>query len=342
MKFTAEQIAEVLEGKIDGNPEVEVSELAKIEEGKVGSLTFLSNPKYTEYIYNTEASICIVNNDFQPEKPINPTLIRVENSYSAFTKLLEFYDQYKKSKTGIESPHFISESADYGEDIYIGAFAYIGENVKIGDNVKIYPHVYIGDNVKIGNNVTLFPGVKLYSDVVVGNNCTIHGNVVIGSDGFGYAPDEKGVFKKIPQIGNVVIEDDVEIGSATTIDRATMGSTVIEKGVKLDNQIQVAHNVVINQHTAIAAQTGIAGSTKIGKHCIVGGQVGIAGHLKIGDGTKIQAQTGVGKSLKAGAMVQGSPALKYGTYNKSYIHFKNLPDLERRLRKVEKKLDKDG
>ncbi len=342
MKFTAAQIAEVLAGEVEGDPEVEVSQLAKIEQGEPGSLTFLANPKYLDYIYETKASICIVNADFTPEKEIVPTLIRVEDSYRAFTRLLEYYDEVKKNKIGIETPHYIAESARYGADVYLGAFAYIGENVKIGDRVKIYPNVYVGDHAIIGDDVTIYSGVQIYRETQIGNNCTIHSNVVLGSDGFGYAPDEKGVYKKIPQIGNVVVEDDVEIGAGTTIDRATMGSTLIKKGVKLDNQIQVAHNVIVDQHTAIAAQTGIAGSTKIGKHCVIGGQVGVAGHLKINDQVKIQAQTGINKNLKEGEVVQGSPALSYHNYNKSYVHFKNLPEIEKRLRDVEKKLNKNG
>lgn len=342
MKFTATQIAEVLEGKVEGNSEAEVSELAKIEEGREGTLTFLSNPKYTQYIYDTKATICIVSKDFKLEKEVIPTLIRVEDAYQAFTKLLRYYDQAKREKEGVEEPNYISPSAEYGKNIYLGAFAYLGENVQIGDNVKIYPHTYIGDNVKIGDNVILYPGVKLYHEVEIGNNCILHGNVVIGSDGFGYTPDEKGVYERVPQIGNVVLEDNVEIGAGTTIDRATLGSTIIKKGVKLDNQIQIAHNVVIDEHTVIAAQTGIAGSVKIGKHCVFGGQVGLAGHLKIGDHVKLQAQTGVNKDIKEGDILQGSPALPYMNFKKSYVNFKNLPSIEKRLRKVEEKLNDNG
>src|SRR5690606_31917712 len=291
MKFTAAQIAEILNGTVDGDEGVSVSKLAKIEEGSKGSLTFLANPKYTQYIYSTEASITIVNNDFTAAGDLSTTLIRVENAYKAFSQLLEYYNQVKMNKTGIETPVFISESAKYGENLYLGAFSYIGENVKIGDNVKIYPNVYLGDNVSVGSNTVLFTGVKLYSETVVGEYCVINSGVVIGADGFGFTPNEKGEYHKIPQIGNVIIEDNVDIGPGTTIDRATLGSTLIKKGVKLDNQIQIAHNVIIGENTVIAAQTGVAGSTKIGKNCIIGGQVGIAGHITIGDNVKIQAQT---------------------------------------------------
>lgn len=342
MKFTAAQIAEVLEGQVDGNPEAAVSDFAKIEEGKPGTLTFLHNPKYVPYIYETKASICIVNSDFKPEKPLDVTLIRVENAYRSMTRLLEYYDQLKKEKSGIEEPNFIADTAAYGENLYLGAFAYLGNNVQIGDNVKIYPHVYLGDNVRIGDNTVLYSGVKIYQDIVIGENCIIHSNAVLGSDGFGFVPDEQGVYQKIPQIGNIVVGNNVEIGAGTTIDRATMGSTIIKDGVKLDNQIQIAHNVEIDTHTAIAAQTGIAGSVKIGKHCIFGGQVGIAGHLKIGDQVKVQAQSGIGGNIEDGTALQGTPAIGYNNYNKSYVHFKNLSKIVSRLDEVEKKLNDDG
>jgi UDP-3-O-[3-hydroxymyristoyl] glucosamine N-acyltransferase len=342
MKFTAAQIAEILEGTVVGNPEAEVSELAKIEEGSEGSLTFLSNPKYTSYIYKTNASIIIVNSNFEVEQPITTTLIKVKDAYKAFSTLLEYYNQIKLNKSGIEQPSFVAESVKYGEELYLGAFSYIGENVKIGDNVKIYPNVYIGDNVIIGNNVTLFAGVKIYSETLIGNNCVIHGGAIIGADGFGFSPDEGGVYSKVPQIGNVVIEDNVDVGAATTIDRATLGSTILRKGVKLDNQIQIAHNVEIGQNTAIAAQTGIAGSTKIGENCLIGGQVGISGHLTIGNRVKIQAQSGVGRNIKDDEMLQGSPALAYSNYNKSYIHFKNLSQTVDKLNQLEKKLNNNG
>ena len=338
MKFTASQIAEILEGDIVGNPQVEVDTLSKIEEGKEGSLTFLSNPKYTPFLYTTNASIAIVDKEFSPEKPITTTLIKVANAYQAFSKLLAYYNQVKLHKVGIETPNFTDESAQLGEDVYIGAFTYIGKNVVLGDRVKIYPNTYIGDNVVIGNDTTLFSGVKIYSETQIGNNCNINSGVVIGCDGFGFTPDDKGVFTAVPQIGNVIIEDHVDIGAATTIDRATLGSTIIRKGVKLDNQIQVAHNVEIGENTVIASQTGIAGSTKIGKNCMIGGQVGFAGHLTIGNFVKIQAQSGIGRNLKDNEVVQGSPALNYSDWNKSYVHFKNLGKLEKRITELEKKL----
>lgn len=340
MKFTAAQIAGILEGEVEGNPEAEVSKLAKIEEGEEGSLTFLANPKYTNYIYSTKASITIVNQDFVPDNEIKTTLIKVEDAYKSFSKLLEYYNQVKMNKTGIEQPVFIADSATYGESIYIGAFVYLGENVKIGDNVKIYPNVYIGDNVTIGNNVTIFAGAKIYSDTIIGNHCVIHSSVIIGADGFGFTPNEKGEFTKVPQTGNVIIEDHVDVGAATSIDRATLGSTIIRRGVKLDNQIQIAHNVEIGKNTVIAAQTGIAGSTKIGENCMIGGQVGIVGHITIGNNVRIQAQSGIGRNLKDGVAIQGSPAFKYGDFNKSYVHFKNLPEIVNRLNIVEKKIKK--
>lgn len=341
MKFTAAQIAGILNGTVDGDEGIEVSKLAKIEEGSKGSLTFLANPKYTHYIYSTQASITIVNNDFVASQDLSTTLIRVENAYKAFSQLLEYYNQVKMNKTGIENPVFISETAKYGENIYLGAFSYIGENVKIGDNVKIYPNVYIGDNVKVGDNSVIFTGAKLYSETVVGKSCVINSGVVIGADGFGFTPNEKGEYNKVPQTGNVILEDNVDVGPGTTIDRATLGSTLIKKGVKLDNQIQIAHNVTIGENTVIAAQTGIAGSTKIGKNCIIGGQVGIAGHITIGDNVKIQAQSGIGRNVKDNETLQGSPAFGYGDFNKSYVYFKNLPKIMERFNIVEKKLDNE-
>ncbi len=339
MKFTAQQISEILEGEVEGNPNEEVFKLSKIEEGEKGSLTFLSNPKYTSFLYTTDASIAIVNSTFVAEKEINTTLIRVEDSYKAFSKLLEFYNQVKLNKSGIEEPNFVSPTAILGANIYLGAFTYIGTNVKIGDDVKLYPNVFIGDNVTIGNGTTIFAGAKIYSESEIGSNCTIHSGVIIGCDGFGFAPNENGSYDKIPQTGNVIIHDNVDIGSATTIDRATLGSTIIRKGVKLDNQIQIAHNVEIDENTVIAAQTGIAGSTKIGKNCQIGGQVGIVGHLTIGNNVRIQAQSGIGRNLKDGATVQGSPALPYADYNKSYVHFKNLSRLADKVHELDKKIN---
>jgi len=339
MNFTATQIAGILEGDIVGDPDVEVSKLAKIEEGTKGSLTFLANPKYTQYIYSTNASITIVNKEFIPENDINTTLIKVEDAYKSFSKLLEYYNQIKMNKTGIEQPCFISDSASYGDDIYVGAFSYIGDNVKIGNNVKIYPNSYIGDNVIIGNDSIVFSGAKIYSECIIGNNCVINSGVIIGADGFGFTPNEVGEYNKVPQTGNVILEDNVDIGAATTIDRATLGSTIIRKGVKLDNQIQIAHNVEIGKNTVIAAQTGIAGSTKIGENCQIGGQVGIVGHLSIGNNVKIQAQSGIGRNVKDNEVLQGSPALSYGDYNKSYVYFKNLPKIVKTINDLEKKVN---
>ncbi|CAM3003345.1 UDP-3-O-[3-hydroxymyristoyl] glucosamine N-acyltransferase [Flavobacterium succinicans] len=336
MKFTAEQIAAILEGEVVGNPNAWVYQLSKIEEGTEGSLTFLSNPKYLNYIYTTKASITIVNETFEPESEITTTLIKVKDAYAAFTKLLEFYNEVKNNKSGIEQPSVISENVTYGKNLYLGSFSYLGQNVSIGDNVKIYPNSFIGDNVVIGNNVTIFAGVNIYSETVIGNDCVLHSGVVLGSDGFGFAPKPDGTFDKIPQIGNVVLEDQVEIGANTTIDRATLGSTIIRRGVKLDNQIQIAHNVEIGENTVIAAQTGIAGSSKVGKNGMLGGQVGIVGHLSIGDNVKIQAQSGVTRSIKNEEVIQGTPAFAYNDFNKSYIYFKKLPQLVAEIEELKK------
>ncbi len=334
MKFTAEQIAGILEGEVVGNPNAEVSKLSKIEEGAEGSLTFLSNKKYNNYIYTTKATITIVNKTFVPEGEINTTLIKVDDAYLAFSKLLEFYNQAKSNKVGIEQPSVISENVKYGDNFYLGSFAYIGTNVTMGDNVKIYPNCFIGDNVVIGNNVTIFAGAKVFSETEIGNNVAVHSGAVLGGDGFGFAPNPDGKYSKIPQIGNLIIEDNVNIGAGTTIDRATMGSTIIRKGVKLDNQIQVGHNVEIGENTVIAAQTGIAGSTKIGKNCMIGGQVGFAGHITVGNNVHIQGKTGVTKSVKDGEILQGNPAMSYKEYYKSYVHFKNLPTIVDDLEKL--------
>jgi UDP-3-O-[3-hydroxymyristoyl] glucosamine N-acyltransferase len=340
MKFTAEQIAGILGGEVVGNPNAQVSRLSKIEEGSEGSLTFLSNPKYNHFIYSTQASVTIVNMTFVPESEITTTLIKVEDAYGAFSKILEFYDQVKHNKSGIEQPSFVADSAKYGENLYLGCFSYIGNNVTLGNNVKIYPNSYIGDNSKIGDNVIIFAGTRIYSETVIGNYCCIHSGAIIGADGFGFAPMSDGTFSKIPQIGNVIIEDNVDIGSCTTIDRATMGSTIIRKGVKLDNQIQIAHNVEIGENTVIAAQTGIAGSTKIGKNCMIGGQVGIAGHLVLGNNVRVQAQSGVGKNIADGETIQGSPSFNYNDYSKSYVHFRNLPKIVAELEELKKLVNK--
>ncbi|NIJ45296.1 UDP-3-O-[3-hydroxymyristoyl] glucosamine N-acyltransferase [Wenyingzhuangia heitensis] len=332
MEFKATQIAEILGGEILGDSSASVSTLAKIEEGEKGAMTFLSNPKYTKHIYTTNASIVIVNKDFEATQPISATLIKVEDAYQAFTQILEFYNEYKNQKSGIESPVSVHDSAKLGDDIYIGAFTSIGANVSIGNNVKIYPNCYIGDNVVIKNNTTLFAGVKIYTDCIIGNNCKIHAGTVIGADGFGFAPTEDGTYKSIPQIGNVIIEDNVDIGANTTIDRATMGSTLIKQGVKLDNLIQVGHNVVIGKNTVIAAQTAIAGSSKVGENCMIGGHVAISGHISIGNNVKISGKTGVGKSIKDNSVIRGIPAMNYNDYNKSYIYFRKLPQIVEELR----------
>ena len=336
MKFTAAQIAGILEGEVVGDPNAEVYKLSKIEEGTEGSLTFLANSKYINFIYTTQATITIVNATFVPEQAITTTLIKVEDAYQSFSKLLDYYNQIKLMKSGIEQPSVISEGGTYGSDLYVGSFSYIGKNVTIGNNVKIYPNSFIGDNVTIGNNCVFFAGVRIYSESVIGTNCIIHSGAIIGSDGFGFAPQEDGTYKKVPQIGNVIIEDDVEIGSCTTIDRATLGSTIIRKGVKLDNHIQVAHNVEIGENTVIAAHTGIAGSTKNGKNGMIGGQVGFAGHLIIGDNVKIQGQSGIARNLSDGEVVQGTPAFTYGDFAKSYVHFKNLPKIVSELEQLKK------
>jgi UDP-3-O-[3-hydroxymyristoyl] glucosamine N-acyltransferase len=339
LKFTAEQIAGILEGTVVGDPNIEVYKLSKIEEGTRGSLSFLSNLKYTPYIYTTEASVTIVNSDFQPEKPISTTLIKVEDAYEGFSKLLEYYNQIKLNKFGVEQPSYISESTKISETVYVGAFAYIGNNVEIGENVKIFPNAYVGDNVKLGDNTVIFAGGKVYSDCIIGNSCVINSGAIIGADGFGFAPNKNGEYTKIPQIGNVILEDYVDIGAGTTIDRATMGSTIIRSGVKLDNQIQIAHNVEIGKNTVIAAQTGVAGSTKIGERCLIGGQVGIAGHLVIGNNVRVQAQSGIGRNVKDNEVLQGSPAFGYADWNKSYVYFKNLPKLVKTINDIEKKVD---
>lgn len=337
MEFTAQQIADLLEGRVEGDANVKVSRLAKIEEGEPGTLTFLANPKYEEFIYSTRASLVIVNDSFVAEHAIQSTLVRVKDAYKSFAVLLDTYNKIIQNKTGLEEPHYLSKTAQIGQNPYIGAFVYVGENTIIGDNVKLYPGVYIGDNVKIGSNTTIFAGVKIYSETSIGKECRIHSGVVIGGDGFGFAPQDDSNYLKVAQIGNVIIEDYVEIGSNTTIDRATLGSTIIRKGVKLDNLIQVAHNVEIGDHTVIAAQTGIAGSTKIGRFCMIGGQVGIVGHLVIADKVKIAAQSGVGSSLnKEGEIIQGSPAFPIGEYKKSYVGFRKLPEIMSKLEELEK------
>ena len=341
MNFSATQIAALLNGTIEGDANVAVNNLSKIEEGKPETLSFLANPQYAPYIYSTDASIVIVNKTLALEKPVKPTctLIRVDDAYASFAKLLEMYNQVKNNKKGIEPNSHISQTAKVGNDCYVAAFAYVGENANIGNNVKIYPHAFVGDNVTIGDNTTIYSGVKIYSDCMVGSNCTLHAGCIVGADGFGFAPNSANNYQKVPQIGNVIIEDHVEIGANTAIDRATLGSTVIRKGVKLDNLIQIAHNVEIGENTVIASQTGVAGSTKIGKNCMIAGQVGIIGHLKIADGVKIAAQSGIGHNIeKENEVVQGSPAFAHGEYTRSYVLFKNLPKLSKQINELEKKL----
>jgi UDP-3-O-[3-hydroxymyristoyl] glucosamine N-acyltransferase len=341
MEFSAEQIAQLLSGTVEGNPQQTVSDMAKIEEGRPSTITFLANPKYEEFIYTTQASIALVNKTFVATQPLPATLtlIRVDDAYQCLTKLLAFYDQMNSNVSGIEQPSFIHETATLGENCYVGAFAYIGKNAKIGNNVKVYPQAYIGDNVTIGDNSTLFSGVKVYHNCQIGKSCTLHSGVILGSDGFGFAPNSENNYQKVPQIGNVILEDHVEIGSNTTVDRATMGSTRIKKGVKLDNLIQIAHNVEIGENTVIAAQTGVAGSTKIGKNVMIGGQVGIIGHLKIADGVKIAAQSGIGQDItEENAILQGSPAFGIGDYKRSYVLFRSLPKLKEQISQLEKKI----
>ena len=336
MNFPASQINLLVNGKIEGDPNVVVNSFGKIEEAKEQQLTFFANPKYEEYLYSTRASVIIVNESYELKQPIKATLIRVPDAYSAFAILLGKYQQIMQQQlTGIQQPCYIAKTATYGENVFIGAFAYLGENTSIGNNTKIYPNAYIGDNVTIGENSIIHPGVKIYHDCVVGSNVTIHGGTIIGSDGFGYAPQADGSFAKVPQLGNVKIEDDVEIGANTTIDRATIGSTLIKKGAKLDNLIQVAHNVEIGYSSVIAAQAGISGSTKIGNGVMIGGQAGIVGHIQLGDGSKVNAQSGVSKSLEPGKAVTGSPAYDYTAALRSQAVNRRLPELEKRVKELE-------
>jgi UDP-3-O-[3-hydroxymyristoyl] glucosamine N-acyltransferase len=337
MEFTAEQISALINGEVDGNPQAIVRDVSKIEEGRPETLTFLANPKYESYIYTTEASVVIVNKSFKPEKTIKATLIRVEDAYRALAMLLQMYQESMPRKTGIEQPSFIDKTAQLGDFVYVGAFSYIGEKVTIGNKVQIFPQVYIGDGVSIGDNTIVYPGAKIYKGCKIGSKCIIHSGAVVGSDGFGFAPGADGQFEKIPQVGIVVLEDNVEVGANTTIDRATMGSTIIHQGTKLDNLIQIAHNVEIGENSVLAAQTGIAGSTKIGKNVMFGGQVGIAGHLTIANGVKLAAQTGVSKSIvKEGSVQMGSPSFDAMLYNKAYVVFRKLPELKAKIDQLEK------
>lgn len=338
MIFSAKQVAEILNGTVDGSEDTSVETLAKIEEGTEGAITFFANPKYAPYIYTTEASIIIVSKQFKPEKPIKATLIRVDDPYSAFASLLNFYYSQKTTRIGISEKASIHQGARIGKNVYIGDFAVIEKGVIIGNNTKIYPQCYVGCDCKIGSDTILYANVKVYEDCKIGNSCTIHSGAVLGCDGFGFAPQEDHQFKKIAQIGNVILEDGVEIGANTTIDRATMGSTIIKKGVKLDNLIQVAHNVVIDENTAIAAQTGIAGSTKIGKNCLIGGQVGFIGHLKIGDNVRVAAQSGIGRDCESFETMFGSPAIQARDYKKSLVHQRNLDKYIKRIDELEKQI----
>ncbi|MBR4714036.1 MAG: UDP-3-O-(3-hydroxymyristoyl)glucosamine N-acyltransferase [Paludibacteraceae bacterium] len=339
MEFSAQQIADYLKGKVVGNPEIKVSNFSKIEEGVPGTLTFLSNPKYTEYIYTTQASIVLVNDTFEPRQELKPTLIKVPNSYDALASLLTMVDSYKPKKSGISPLACVSEKATFGENPYVGAYTCIEDGAIIGKNAQIYPQVYIGDNMKIGDNVTLYPGVKIYKECVIGNNCTIHAGTVIGSDGFGFAPTADGKYDKIPQIGIVVIEDDVEIGANTTVDRSTMGVTIIKRGVKIDNLVQIAHNVEVGEDTVIAAQSGIAGSAKIGKHCMFGGQSGVVGHLTVADGTMLAAKCGVSNNIKEpNGMYHGFPHVEARAFQRAFVCFRNFPAIRNQILDLEKQV----
>ena len=334
MNLTVGHIADQINGSVVGDRDIDISNISKIEEGAKGSLTFLANPKYTEFIYTTNASAAIVSSDFEPTEKIELTLIKVKDPYSSFTSILELFDKDLSKRKGISQLTVIDKSSKISESSFIGSFSTVGENSIIGEKCIIENQVFIGNNVKIGNGCLIYPGVKILDDTIIGQNCIIHSSTTIGSDGFGFAPNDDGSYKKIPQTGNVVIGDNVEIGSNSTLDRATLGSTIINNGVKLDNQIQIAHNVEIGENTAIAAQSGVAGSTKIGKNCMIGGQVGIIGHIKIGDNVKIQAQAGVTSNIESNSRVTGTPAISYMNYNKSYVHFKNLPEI---VKKIDKK-----
>ena len=339
MEFTLGQIAGIINGKVEGDSRIKISTISSIEEAQQGSISFLSNPKYENHIYQSSASAVIVNNDFRPNKKLAPTLIRVQDAYMAFTILLQEYQRIMNfSKKGIESQSHLSDSATYGENLYLGAFAYIGENVTLGSNVKIYPSSYLGDNVTIGDNCIIYPGVKIYPNCQIGNHCTLQSGAVIGSHGFGFAPKQNGSYERIPQIGNVILKDHVDIGANTTIDCATFESTIIETGVKLDNLVQIAHNVEIGRNTVVAAQSGISGSTKVGKQVIVAGQVGIVGHLNIADHTTFAAQSGIMKNTVEGDTIWGSPGMDKGRQVKSLVVFRKLPEVMKRIEELEKKI----
>jgi len=340
MNFTAAIIAEFLKGSVEGNPEASVSDISKIEEGKPGTLSFLANPKYEKFIYETQSSIVIVNADFQPQKEISSTLIRVKNAYESFAALLRLYEQSKPQKSGISNMAVISDTASMGKELYVGEFTVISENASIGDGVQLYPQVYVGDHVTIGEGTILHPGVKVYEGCVIGAHCVIHAGAIIGADGFGFAPNQENNYEKVPQVGKVILEDHVEIGANTTVDRATLGATILRKGVKLDNLIMIAHNVEVDENTVIAAQSGISGSTKVGKNCMFGGQVGLIGHINIASGVKIAAQSGITKDIKEeGIVIQGSPAFEFGPYQRSYLLFRNLPKIREQINELERKVE---
>ena len=338
MEFSAQQIAGFLNGTIEGDPNVKVSNFSKIEEGKPGTLTFLANLKYAHHIYNTEASIVLVNNDFKPEQPIRATLVKVENAYAALAMLLNLVEQSKSKKKGVDSTAFIAASATVSDDCYVGNFAYIGEGVKMGKNCMVYPHAYIGDHVTVGDNCVFYPHATVYENCIIGNNCILHAGSVVGADGFGFAPEGE-TYKKIPQLGNVIIEDDVEIGANTTIDRAVMDSTIIRRGVKLDNLVQIAHNVEVGENTVMAAQVGIAGSVKVGKHCMFGGQVGLAGHIHVADHVVFGAQAGVISDVKEATTLRGAPAINAKNFMRSSAIFNRLPDIYRSLGQMQREIE---
>ncbi len=339
MEFTVKQIAALIKGEVEGNENLIINDLGKIEEGKPNTLSFLANDKYKNFIYKSEASAIIVSNDFKPTAAIKPALIRVEDPYSAFTILLEEYSKIlSSSKTGVEQPSYLGDMSVVGKNIYRGAFSYIGTDCKIGNNVKIYPHVYVGDKVEIGDNTIIFPGVKVYNNCKIGSNCNIQAGTVIGSDGFGYAPQPDGSYKTIPQLGNVVLEDDVSVGANATIDCATLGSTIIRKGVKIDNLVQIAHNVEIDEHTVVVSQAGISGSTKVGKYCVIAGQAGLVGHISVADKTTLTAKSGISKSIKKeGTTISGTHGFDHVKFLKSNSIYKNLPDLLERIKTLEEK-----
>ena len=338
MEFTAQQIADFLNGKVIGDPNIKVNNISKIEEGQPNTLSFLANPKYTQYIYSTKAGIVLVNEDFEPETPLSTTIIKVKDAYACIAMLLNMVSQATPKKSGVENNVYISKTVELPDNHYIGSFSYIDDNVKLGNNVYINPQVFIGRNVKIGENVTLYPGVKIYHDCIIGDNCIIQAGAVIGSDGFGFAPTNSG-YQKIAQIGNVILENNVEIGANTTIDRATMGSTIIREGVKLDNLIQVAHNVEIGKNTVMAAQVGIAGSSKVGENCMFGGQVGVAGHISVGDNVIIGAQSGVPNSVDSNQLVLGYPAVNARDFAKQSVMIKKLPDLNSTIKELRKEIE---